>query len=136
MLFSQLLLVMLGGPLLVQCQGTNDHAAIELAHANPCDDDGTNESLSDANATLAIADPHSATESYTTSDCVDTSLTKTTVLRLEDRSSLETLPILRTYQIAELPEIPAPALGESDAPVHVFSPDSPESLARNVILLI
>ncbi len=136
MLFSQLLLVMLGGPLLVQCEGTNDHAAIELAHANPCDDHETTESLSDAIATLTGVNPYPATESHTTSDCVDTSLTKAMVLRLEERSSSDALPVLRTYQIAVLPEIPAPVLRVSDSFVHVFSPDSPESLARNVFLLI
>lgn len=133
LLYSQLLLVVVGGPWMVKCQAANDHVAIELAHATPCDDAGVDVSVRDAIATLTTTAPNSTPGSFTTSDCVDTSLTQPTVLRQEDRSSLEAMPLMLTYQIAELP---APAFGVSDAPSHVFSPDSPESLARNVILLI
>lgn len=132
LLFSQLLLILLGGPMMVQCQGTNDHAAIELAHANPCADLATGNSI----ATNKIDSLYSTPATLATNDCVDTPLTLTMVLRHDERSSLEALPVLLTYQIAELPDLSVSAFGVSDTPTHIFSPDSAESLARNVILLI
>lgn len=131
MLFSQLLLVMLGGPLMVQCQMANGHSVIELAHANPCDDSAT-----DVSPTQVIATSASSPGSFTAEDCVDTSLAQQPVLRQDDRVALDAIPISLDYQVAELPEIPAPAFRASDSLIHLSSPDSAESLARSVILLI
>lgn len=97
-----------------------------------CDGGVTDSSLGDV-----IADTYATPESITTSDCVDTSLLQATVFRQEDRSSLsEAMPLLWAFQVAELPEFPAPTCGLFDVSTHVFSPDSAETLARTTILLI
>ncbi len=115
---------------MVQCKGMGDHAAIELAH-NTCDDSGTDRLLEKV---IATATP--APGSFTAEDCVDTSLVQPPMLRQEDRTALAATPILLTYQIAELPELCVTSPGLSQVSIPVFRPDSAESLARSIFLLI
>lgn len=137
LLLSQVLLAVVGGPLLVQCRGTNDHAAIELAH-NACDDTANDALLSRAIATTMPAVESAALPEQLTTDghCVDTPLAQPPVRPQDNRAVLAAIPALWAYQIAELPELHPAAPGACRVCVPVFQPDSAESLARSVVLLI
>lgn len=133
MLFSQLWLVFLGGPMLVRCQqGGGEHQAIELAHTNPCgDEDPTlpNDWVLRASTPDLVSDER----------CVDTALSLPVVLRQEVRPSFETALVLLAYEIAVLPDFAGAKSHVSvvfKGSLHISSPDSPESLARSVMLLI
>tara|TARA_B100000683_G_scaffold194024_1_gene187092 strand:+ start:449 stop:844 length:396 start_codon:yes stop_codon:yes gene_type:complete len=123
---SQLLVAAIAGPLMVQCEGGNDHVAIEIAHSKPCDKSGP--ALSNRVTVNA-----SAFDQLDVRPCVDTNLDQPPVMHPEQRSVLALVPVFHTRHIAELPEAPLPVCG---VPAYIFSPDSAKSLARNVILLI
>ena len=123
LLFSQLLLLLMGGPLMVQCEGAGGHQAVELAHNSPCE--GGDEASREADVLKA---PQLSPE-----DCVDTPLAQPPVPRQDDRPSFQTIPVLLAYHQVEPDQTPRPICR---APLHISSPDSPESLARSVILLI
>lgn len=126
-LLSQILLVLVvGNPVMVQCQGANNHVAIELAHAKPCQDAGF--MLQNSNATDALI-----AGQMSVSECVDTSLTQQPVLHQGNRFLLAALPVLFAFQVDQLPAMPVRVY---QSPAHFLSPDSSESLAHNVILLI
>ncbi len=139
LLFSQLWLLIVGGPFLVQCQepgrlGGGEHQAIELAHIKSCGDD-------DSALSEDLMIPASTPDLVSSERCVDTPLSSPVVLRQEDRSSFENVPVLLAYQVAVLPDLAeaqphiSGASGSGD-PAHISSPDSPESLVHSIILLI
>jgi hypothetical protein len=123
LLFSQLLLLVVGGPLMVLCEGADGHQAVELAHNNPCE---VGEPL------LRDGDVVKASR-LAPEDCVDTSLALPPVLRHDDRISVPTTPIALSYFIVEFSDKPRLT---PRATAHFVSPDSPEALARSVVLLI
>jgi hypothetical protein len=110
---------------MVQCQGADDHIAIEIAHLKPCDE-------SEPALSNSVAVNASTFDQLDTRQCVDTDLFQPPV-HPEQRYVLALVPFFCTRHIAELPETPLPVCR---APAYIFSPDSAESLARNVILLI
>ncbi len=126
LLCSQLVVAVIGGPLMVQCQGADDHIAIEIAHLIPCEKSG----LALSNNVVLSA---STFDQLDTRQCVDTNLFQPPVVHQEQRYVLALVPFSCTRHIAELPEAPLPVCR---APAYIFSPDSAESLARSVILLI
>ena len=117
----------MGGHLMVVCEAANGHEVVELAHNNSCEDSG---------ATYSNRESSGAHESFqiATEYCVDTPLTRPPVLRQDDRPIFQSFPIVLTYSsmfdaVAVPRRIP-------QAPVHLSSPDSPEAMARSIILLI
>lgn len=117
----------MGSPLLVVCEAAGGHEAVELVHDIPCEDSDLAFSIRES------SDSHEAVQ-MSTEQCVDTPLTPPPVLRQDDRPAFSSIPVVfayvSTFDVAELPR------RCPHAPRHVFSPDSPESLARSVILLI
>jgi hypothetical protein len=123
LLFSQLLLMMMGGPLMVQCEGADGHQAVELAHDSPCE--GGDEASRDGDVLK--------TSQLSPEDCVDTPLAQPPVPRQDDRPSFKMIPVVLTYHQIDPDQTPRPTCR---VPLHISSPDSPESLARSVVLLI
>jgi hypothetical protein len=126
-LFSQLLLLAIGGPFVVICEAAGGHEMVELAHSTPCDD---------SEATYSNRESYDAHESlqFATEYCVDTPVTQPPVLRQDDRPVFQPIPaVIAYFSIFDAVEV---SLRIPQALAYVFSPDSPESLARSVILLI
>ena len=131
LLVGQVVLSAVGGPLLVRCESGMDgeHAAIELAHADPCHDGDP-------------APPQSRASDAATRDvsgvggCVDTALAFHPVLREGQRPEVAATPLWPVHPAIGWPTLRGVAAPTLLPPARFLSPDTHGLPTRRVILLI
>ena len=126
-LFSQLLLLLGGGPLIVQCQGADGHREIEVAHVGPCGEESSPDSECDGGVASK------AGLEWTHGGCVDTGMEQPPVLSQKDRVASLPAALLRAYHGLDGGDA---RFCVARAGFHVSSPGLAAGVDRGVILLI